>query len=62
MNDMTIFENDKVLIEELKIKLFSHFKIKDLGIMKRFLELKIEHNSYENVIISQKRYIEYILE
>src|SRR5438552_3676082 len=62
MNDMIIFENDEVLIEEIKIKLFSHFKMKDLGIMKCFLGLEIECNSCEDVIISQRRYIEHILE
>ena len=62
INNMIIFENDKIFIEEIKIKLFSHFKMKNLGIMKCFLELKIEYNSYEDIIISQRYYIEYILE
>ena len=62
MNDMIIFENDEVLIEEIKIKLSSHFKMKNLRIMKYFLELEIECNSYEDIIISQRYYIEYILE
>src|SRR5436190_7971358 len=62
VNDMIIFEDDKILIEEIKIKLFSHFKMKDLGIMKRFLGLEIERNSYEDVIISQRCYIEHVLE
>ena len=61
VNDMIIFENNEVLIKEIKIKLFFHFKMKDLRIIKRFLELEIEHNSYEDVIISQRCYIEYIL-
>ncbi len=60
MDDMTVFEDDKVLIEETKIKLFSHFKMKDLDIIKCFLGLEIEHNSCEDVIISQKCYIECI--
>ena len=38
INDMIIFENDKVFIKKIKIKLFSHFKMKNLGIMKHFLE------------------------
>ena len=62
INDIIIFKNDKILIEKIKIKFFFHFKIKNLEIMKYFLELKIEYNSYENIIISQKYYIKYILE
>ena len=62
VDDMAIFEDDKVFIGEIKAKLFSHFKMKDLGIIKCFLELKIECNSYEDIIISQRCYIEYILE
>ena len=62
MNDIIIFEDNKILIKEIKIKLLSHFKIKNLRIMKYFLELKIEYNSYEDIIISQRCYIEYILE
>ena len=58
---MIIFENDKVFIKKIKIKLFSHFKMKNLRIMKYFLELEIEYNSYKNIIISQRYYIEYIL-
>src|SRR5947207_14242397 len=62
VNDMAIFENDEVLIGEIKVKLSSHFKMKDLGIMKCFLELEIERNSCGDVIISQRRYIEHVLE
>ena len=62
VNDIIIFEDDEVLIEEIKIKLSSHFKMKDLGIMKRFLGLEIERNSCGDVIISQRRYIEHVLE
>ena len=62
VDDMIIFENDKILIREIKIKLFSHFKMKDLRIMKYFLELKIEYNLYKDIIIFQRYYIEYILE
>ena len=61
VNDMIIFEDDKVLIEEIKIKLLSHFKIKNLRIMKYFLGLKIKYNSYEDIIISQRYYLKYIL-
>jgi Reverse transcriptase (RNA-dependent DNA polymerase) len=59
---MAIFGDDKVLIGEIKAKLSSHFKMKDLGIMKRFLGLEIERNSFGDVIISQQRYIERVLE
>ena len=62
VNDIIIFENNEILIEEIKIKLFSHFKMKDLRIMKYFLELKIEYNLYKDIIIFQRYYIEYILE
>ena len=62
VNNIIIFENNKILITKIKIKLFSHFKIKDLRIIKYFLELKIECNSYEDIIISQRYYIKYILE
>ncbi len=58
---MIIFRNNKILIEEIKIKLSSHFKIKNLRIMKYFLELKIKYNSYKDIIISQRYYLEYIL-
>ena len=61
MNDIIIFEDNKILIKEIKIKLLSHFKIKNLRIMKYFLELKIEYNSYEDIIISQRYYLKYIL-
>ena len=61
MNNMIIFENDEILIEEIKIKLLSHFKTKNLGIMKYFLELEIEYNLYKDIIISQRYYLEYIL-
>ena len=60
VNDIIIFENDKILIEKIKIKLFSHFKIKNLRIMKYFLELKIEYNLYKDIIISQRYYIKCI--
>ena len=62
VDDMAIFEDDEVFIAEIKIKLSSHFKMKDLGIMKRFLGLEIERNSCGDVIISQRRYIEHVLE
>ena len=62
VDDMAIFGDDEVLIEEIKAKLSSHFKMKDLGIMKRFLGLEIERNSCGDVIISQRRYIERVLE
>src|SRR5208282_775910 len=62
VDDMAIFGDDEVLIEEIKAKLSSHFKMKDLGIMKRFLGLEIERNSGGDVIISQRRYIERVLE
>ena len=61
INNMIIFRNNKILIEEIKIKLSSHFKIKNLRIMKYFLELKIKYNSYKDIIISQRYYLEYIL-
>ena len=38
MNDIIIFENNKILIEEIKIKLFFYFKIKNLEIIKYLLE------------------------
>ena len=62
VDDMAIFGDDEVLIGEIKAKLSSHFKMKDMGIMKRFLGLEIERNSFGDVIISQKRYIERVLE
>ena len=62
VDDMAIFGDDEVLIEEIKGKLSSHFKMKDLGIMKRFLGLEIERNSSGDVIISQRRYIEHVLD
>ena len=61
VDDMAIFGDDEVLIGEIKAKLSSHFKMKDMGIMKRFLGLEIERNSFGDVIVSQKRYIECIL-
>jgi hypothetical protein len=39
VDDMAIFGDNEVLIEEIKAKLSSHFKMKDLGILKRFLGL-----------------------
>src|SRR5579859_6935756 len=62
VDDMAIFGDDEELIGEIKAKLSSHFKMKDLGIMKRFLGLEIERDSSGNVIISQKHYIERVLE
>jgi len=62
VDDMAIFGDDEVLIAEIKAKLSSHFKMKDLGIMKRFLGLEIERNSCGDVMISQGRYIERVLE
>ena len=62
VDDMAIFGDDELLIEEIKAKLSSHFKMKDLGIMKCFLGLEIECNSCGDVIISQRRYIEHVLE
>ena len=61
VDDMAIFRDDEVLIGEIKAKLSSHFKMKDMGIMKRFLRLEIERNSFGDVIVSQKRYIERVL-
>ena len=58
VDDMAIFRDDEVLIREINAKLSSHFKMKDMGIMKRFLGLEIERNSFGDVIVSQKRYIE----
>src|SRR5208282_6086331 len=52
VDDMAIFGDDEVLIEEIKAKLSSHFKMKDLGIMKRFLGLEIERNSGGDVILN----------
>ena len=62
MDDMAIFEDNEILIAEIKIKLSSHFKMKDLEIMKRFPGLEIERNSYGDIIISQRCCIERVLE
>src|SRR5438876_816951 len=62
IHDMNIFGDDEVIIGEIKIKLSSHSKMKNLGIMKYFLGLEIECNSYEDIIISQRYYIKHILE
>ena len=62
VDDMAIFRDDEVLIREINAKLSSHFKMKDMGIMKRFLGLEIERSSFGDVIVSQKRYIERVLE
>jgi hypothetical protein len=47
---MAIFGDDEVFIEEIKAKLSSHFRMKNMGIMKRFLGLGIERNSFRDVI------------
>jgi len=41
VNDISIFSDNEVLIASIKEKLSAHFKMKDLGIMKRFLGLNI---------------------
>ena len=53
VDDMAIFGDDEVLIGEIKVKLSSHFKMNNLGIMKCFLGLEIECNSCGDVIISK---------
>ena len=42
MNDMIIFGDDEILINEIKAKLSSYFKMKNMRIMKHFLKLEIE--------------------
>src|ERR1700738_85119 len=61
VNDMAIFGDDGSLIADIKAKLSSHFKMKDLGILKRFLGLDITRNSNGDVILSQQHYLEQIL-
>ena len=57
VDDMLIFSDDEMLIASIKEKLFTHFKMKDLGIMKRFLILNVSTNGIEDIFISQKRYL-----
>ena len=61
VDDMAIFGDDESLIADIKAKLSSHFKMKDLGILKRFLSLNITQNSNGDVILSQQHYLEQIL-
>jgi hypothetical protein len=62
VDDMLIIGNDKAFIAEIKSKLSAHFKMKDLGIAKRFLGMEIERNTNGDVILSQHHYIERMLQ
>ena len=53
VDDMAILGDDEVPIEEIKAKLSSHFKVKDLGIMKCFPGLEVERNSCGDIIFSK---------
>ena len=61
VDDIAIFGDDEPLISNIKAKLSSHFKMKDLGLMKRFLGLDITRNGYGDVILSQSHYLERVL-
>src|SRR4051794_11703942 len=50
------------LIEETKKILTSNFEMKDLGILRYILGMEIEVNPGESIRISQKKYIQEILQ
>jgi hypothetical protein len=62
VDDMLIIGNDKAFIAEVKSKLSAHFKMKDMGITKRFLGMEINRNTNGDVILSQCHYIERMLQ
>ena len=61
IDDIAIFGDDEQFIRNIKLKLSSHFKMKDLGIIRRFLGLDISHNSNGDVLLSQQHYLECVL-
>lgn len=61
VDDMSIFGDDALLIANIKEKLQAHFKMKDLGIMKRFVGLDVSTDGYGDISVSQKRYLERVL-
>jgi len=61
VDDIAIFGDDEQFISSTKRKLSARFRMKDLGIMKRFLGLDISRNSKGDVILSQEHYLERVL-
>ena len=61
VDDISIFGDDEALITSIKEKLSAHFKMKDLGIMKRFLGLDISTDGNGDISVSQKRYLQKVL-
>ncbi|XP_021716947.1 uncharacterized protein LOC110684822 [Chenopodium quinoa] len=60
VDDLLITENDKQEIITLKTLLSSHFHMKDLGPLRYFLGLEIDHTN-QGIFISQKKYITDVL-
>ena len=56
MNDLLIMTKDDEELTSLKHELTTHFEMKDLREVKRFLEMKIEHES-NDIKIHQMNYI-----
>ena len=56
MNDFLIITEDDEELANLKCELITHFEMKDLGEVKRFLGMKIEYKS-NDIKIHQMNYI-----
>jgi reverse transcriptase-like protein len=56
VDDMIITGDDKAEIENLKWKLFQEFEMKDLGMLKYFLENEVLRSN-KGIFISQKKYV-----
>ena len=62
INDLLILTPTVVLIEQLKEQLSTRFRIKDLGEISYYLNIKIKRNRYNRTIyINQASYINKIL-
>lgn len=55
VDDLLLTGNDAELIEETKLTLHSHFKIKDLGELKYFLGIEFM-KSNEGIVMNQRKY------
>jgi len=61
VDDILLFGDDELLINDIKFKLTSVFEMKDLGLVKRFLGLEIGRGDESEVFVSQERYIDRLL-
>jgi hypothetical protein len=57
VDDILISSRDKSLIDELKAQLNHEFEMKDLGLVKKILGMKIQHDRHDDTLFLSHKFI-----